>query len=209
MRFSLLIFVLFSFYSCTKDTDSPQKKLVKTEGSPKLIKNITHLKLLSYNLALAKGYVPFVEERFKKIVDILKTTDTNVLCLQEVWEESHKKKIKDELKEIFPYSFSSPKREDPRRRGWFSGPACYITDLLGNGKFLTCLLNECSEGSKSERNYCLKVKCRPALDKLVKKNRVCAEGLVSSVGQNKLAPIKLLTPLKWLIDFSIKALAVS
>jgi endonuclease/exonuclease/phosphatase family metal-dependent hydrolase len=190
MRHFLTILGLLTLVSCKENPASKDRP----DSRPQ---NITHLNLLTYNLALAKGYIPYVEERFSHIIKELKKSDADIICLQEVWKDKHKAHLLKEIKSKFPYSLSSPTKQYARKPGWFSGAACRIGDLFGKNKFVSCILDNCGKKSGKEKGHCIKYGCRPSLDQLAKDNRICAEALIASIGQNKvLAFFRLLNPLK-------------
>jgi len=197
MSFLLNVLVLLTIVSCKEKVIIKKEEFSKSHKNQNVQKKKTHLSLLTYNLALAKGYVPYVDERFQKIVKELRKSDADIVCLQEVWKRSHKAFLAKEIKHKFPYSLSARKKQHARKEGWFSGAACGVGDLLGKNKFISCILERCSEKSGKDKNQCIKVVCRPVLDQLAKNNRVCAESLIASIGQNKLLSFfKLLNPLK-------------
>ena len=44
--------------------------------------NVNELNLLSYNIGLAHGYVPYAEARLPKLASELKKSDADILCLR-------------------------------------------------------------------------------------------------------------------------------
>ena len=111
----------------------------KPKPKPPVVSNIKELKLLSYNLGLAHGYVPYAEARLPKLTAELKKSDADILCFQEVWKAEDRTKIINSLKSKYPYSVSAPTKQHHRKTGWFSGPACRVRDLFGAGKFISIM----------------------------------------------------------------------
>lgn len=175
----------------------------KPKPKPPVSKSVNELNLLSYNIGLAHGYVPYAEARLPKLASELKKSTADILCLQEVWKQEDMTTIKNALKEKYPYSISAPIKQHYRKTGWFSGPACRVRDLFGDNKFVSCILTTCSGKSGEEKSRCINNDCRPALESLVKVNRNCAESLMASVGENEVkAILKLTNPFKMAARFS-------
>ncbi len=72
------------------------------------------LKVLSFNLGLLRvnirktkifEFTPYLEERFSKIVEKLKTCDADIISLQEIYNKLDALALIEELKSIFPYHF--------------------------------------------------------------------------------------------------------
>ena len=157
---------------------------------------VEELNLLTYNVGLAHGYVPYAEERLPLLTQELKKSDADVICFQEVWKDEDRNVIINNLKSKFPYSIAAPSNQQYRKTGWFKGPMCKITDFFGKGKFFSCILETCGGKSGEEKTQCINNDCRPALELLSHNNPHCVESLMASVGQNEyLVLLKLITPL--------------
>jgi endonuclease/exonuclease/phosphatase family metal-dependent hydrolase len=63
------------------------------------------VKLDTFNVALAGNFIPYEKERRQPIVDALAALDSDVVCLQEVWEQSDKELIANAVKAKFPHAF--------------------------------------------------------------------------------------------------------
>ncbi|MEE2744689.1 MAG: endonuclease/exonuclease/phosphatase family protein [Bdellovibrionota bacterium] len=201
--FSFVLALTFSALVVGGGRKPAPKPKPKPKPKPPVVSNIKELKLLSYNLGLAHGYVPYAEARLPKLTEELKKSDADILCFQEVWKAEDRTKIINSLKSKYPYSVSAPTKQHHRKTGWFSGPACRVRDLFGDGKFISCILTTCSGKSGEEKSRCINNDCRPALESLTKSNRNCAESLMASVGQNEIKVILNLTnPFKMAPRFS-------
>ncbi|MBT8450578.1 MAG: endonuclease/exonuclease/phosphatase family protein [Deltaproteobacteria bacterium] len=58
----------------------------------------------AFNVALAGAFIPYESERRQPIVDAISVHDADVLCLQEVWTQADKERIRDAAVGSFPYS---------------------------------------------------------------------------------------------------------
>jgi endonuclease/exonuclease/phosphatase family metal-dependent hydrolase len=163
--------------------------------------NSTEISLTTYNLGLAHTFIPFAEERLAPLVKNLKSHDTDVLCLQEVWKKSDQKKLKRSLKGIYPHLYKTKiKNYRTGRR-----PTCKIKDIFGEGKFISCMQNSCGDLDGDEFTDCLINKCGEPLEDLKTTNRLCASALMAQVGKSPIASIvTLLNPLRRAGQFSYK-----
>lgn len=151
------------------------------------------LKVTTYNLGLAHTFVPLAKERLPQIAEALKNSDSDVICLQEVWKKKDQRKIKKALKKSFPNNFITKiKNKKSKRR-----PTCKIKELFGEGKFVQCMQKQCGEFSGDEFTDCIINTCGPALRNLRDQNRECATALMAQVGKSSLAGmITILNPFK-------------
>ena len=58
----------------------------------------------TFNVALAGAFIPFEAERRPYIVEAIAASDADILCLQEVWDQTDKVAIKDEAAETYPHT---------------------------------------------------------------------------------------------------------
>jgi len=58
----------------------------------------------TFNVALAGAFIPFEADRRPYIVDAIAASDADILCLQEVWEQTDKVAIRDAAAEAYPHS---------------------------------------------------------------------------------------------------------
>lgn len=57
----------------------------------------------TFNVALAGGFIPFEAERRPFIVEAIADSDADILCLQEVWDQTDKEAIQVAAAEAYPY----------------------------------------------------------------------------------------------------------
>lgn len=138
------------------------------------------IKAVTYNTGIAHTYVPKAKERIPLIIDALKKLDVDILCLQEVWTEEDRLRIAQELKNQFPFQFYSEVKNIKSQRQ----PTCFPWELLGEGKFLGCMLNQCGGKKDDAFTTCILNDCHKPLDDLKKSNRECATSLLSQVGKS-------------------------
>jgi endonuclease/exonuclease/phosphatase family metal-dependent hydrolase len=58
----------------------------------------------TFNVALAGAFIPFEAARRPYIVDAIAASDADILCLQEVWDQTDKVAIRDAAAEAYPHS---------------------------------------------------------------------------------------------------------
>ena len=58
----------------------------------------------TFNVALAGAFIPYEQERRQPIVDAIAATSSDVICLQEVWEQADKEMIRGGAIEAYPHS---------------------------------------------------------------------------------------------------------
>lgn len=150
------------------------------------------LKLTTYNLGLAHTFIPYAEDRLGPIKSLLSNYEADVLCLQEVWEKKDRKEISNALNRNYPYSYST------KIKNFRTGkrPTCKISQIFGEGKFVSCMQNQCGGKQGDEFTDCIINQCGQALENLKEENRTCASALMAQVGKNPVASIlTLLNPL--------------
>lgn len=144
--------------------------------------NSYSLSFTTYNAGLAHTFVPLAEHRRDPIISELKKSDTDVLCLQEVWNEEDRDLIAASLKEKYPYSFYKKITQNYSK----NAPTCGLSDLFGEGKFISCLRSDCDGKEGDAFTKCLITRCGGTLEQLKKDNRDCAQGLLAQVGKSTL-----------------------
>jgi endonuclease/exonuclease/phosphatase family metal-dependent hydrolase len=151
------------------------------------------LKVVTYNLGLAHTFVPHAKERLPHLVQALKKTDADVLCLQEVWTKKDRKKIIKSLKKKFGHQFTTKiKNVSSKRR-----PTCKIKELFVEGKFVGCMNKNCKKKEGDDFTDCIINTCGGELESLKNDNRECASSLMAQVGKSTFAGLfTVLNPLK-------------
>lgn len=149
------------------------------------------LKVTTYNLGLAHTFIPYAKERLKGLEQVLPKYDTDVLCLQEVWKKSDQKDVIKALENRYPHVFKTKIKNF--REG--SRPTCRRKEIFGEGKFVSCMQNQCGGKEGDEFTDCIIDKCGNALEELKETNRTCAQALMAQVGKNPILSIaRLLNP---------------
>jgi endonuclease/exonuclease/phosphatase family metal-dependent hydrolase len=164
---------------------------MKIKKSPFLF--LYGLQIMTFNTGLAPSYVPFSTERVPAIAAALNKQEAEVLCLQEVWLKKDQDLIKEQLKSSYPYSFvynSSPVKTP-------TSPSCNFGNLVGKGKFVNCIANNCFSKESDGLTSCVLNKCTQALETLKNENKYCGQALMA---QSKNPPLvafwNILNPLK-------------
>lgn len=57
----------------------------------------------TFNVALAGAFIPYETERRQPIADAIAANESDILCLQEVWDQSDKELIRDTAAEAYPH----------------------------------------------------------------------------------------------------------
>jgi endonuclease/exonuclease/phosphatase family metal-dependent hydrolase len=107
---------------------------------------------LTYNTALGVGLSEYLDQRAEVIAEDLPELETDVLCLQEVWQPERVEQLAEVLEEQLPYAYWSVA---PWREG-ADGPACTEAET----EALTgCLSENCSDVSESDLPACAVESC--------------------------------------------------
>jgi exonuclease III len=89
MRQFSLVAIIFGLWACGNDTED--------HGLP------VQWSIETFNVALAGAFIPYEAERREAMGEALAALDRDVLCLQEVWEQSDKDRLITATAETFPY----------------------------------------------------------------------------------------------------------
>ncbi|MEL6346909.1 MAG: endonuclease/exonuclease/phosphatase family protein [Myxococcota bacterium] len=138
-----------------------------------------HLRVETYNVGLAHGFVDAAEARTPALVDALSTERVDVLCLQEVWRDDDRARFEDALSPAYPSSWALPVTQKRADRS----PACRRKELFGADRFVSCLTGDC-EGLKGDAlTTCVVDQCGPILRDLRDDNPQCANAIMAQVGK--------------------------
>ena len=154
--------------------------------------NHAGLKVATYNLGLAHTFVPLAKERRPHLAEALVSLPTDVLCLQEVWNEKDRKYILKALKDSHPYQYTTPIKNVKSKKQ----PTCSLGDIFGGGEFITYIkkaTKNCRKLKDQDFLKCILITYRPILENLKQNNRECAAALMGQFGKHPL--VALLTVL--------------
>jgi len=90
MKRSLVFFSICMFLAGCDDSTTPSEPIEVT--------------IDTFNVALAGAFIPYESERRQPIVEAIAATDSDIICLQEVWEQADKERIRDGAIDAYPYS---------------------------------------------------------------------------------------------------------
>ncbi|KAJ8306917.1 hypothetical protein KUTeg_015001 [Tegillarca granosa] len=109
-------------------------------------------KLLTYNAFMIPRAEKYIERK-ALFLDNLKNTDSDVVCLQEIFYGKDVIDVKEQLKTLYPYSYSAMHQNDVIK----PGPPCLASDL----PVLACIQsNGClNAATESEQLQCGIIKC--------------------------------------------------
>lgn len=148
---------------------------------------------MTFNVGLAPSYVPFASERAPVIATTLSNQNADVICLQEVWLKKDQELIKERLKKIYPhiYTFESTPITTP------TAPSCQLSNLIGEGKFINCITNNCFLKNSDSLTSCILKNCTQSLDNLKNENKYCGQALMAQVKNSPIIAFwNILNPLK-------------
>jgi endonuclease/exonuclease/phosphatase family metal-dependent hydrolase len=63
---------------------------------------------ITFNVGLARGFVPYAEERVAPAAAAIAALDADIICLQEVWEPADVAAVTAAARDRYPHSFSEP-----------------------------------------------------------------------------------------------------
>ncbi len=150
------------------------------------------LSVTTYNAGIAHNFVPLAKERVPFITEALSQFDTDVLCLQEVWDKKDRKAVISALEKDYPFIHTV----DLKKKRADKAPTCKIKQLFGDGKFVSCALSTCKGKEGDEYTDCILNKCGGPLQNLINEDRQCATALMSQVDKSSLGAIAtVLNPL--------------
>jgi endonuclease/exonuclease/phosphatase family metal-dependent hydrolase len=97
--------------------------------------------------------------------------------LQEVWLKNDQKQIKEKLKNTYPYTFSFETEaiKTPQT------PSCQLNNLIGKGKFINCITENCLFRNNNGLTSCILKNCSQSLETLKKENKYCEQALMAQV----------------------------
>ncbi len=141
--------------------------------------------LTTFNIGLAHTYVPYALERLPVIKQELRESNSDILCLQEVWRSDDRDSIIEALADEYPYQYF----ENIEQQFASKKPICKIRNLFGKNKFVTCTLKKCKDLEGDEFTRCVINKCQDSLNRLKNENRECAASLMAQVGKSSFKSI--------------------
>lgn len=149
------------------------------------------LRVETFNLGAARGFVDHARERFPLALQKLAPAEADILCLQEVWHPDDRAELARALGKKYPHIFKTAVVQTPTARR----PSCKPWEIFGEGKFVSCMNNQCGDVSGDAFTDCIIEKCGQSLDRLKRDNRECASALMAKVGKNPiLAILQLINP---------------
>ena len=125
----------------------------------------------TYNMGLALNFVPYTAERLVANAELMAGSDSDVMCLQEVWLAEYVDTIERALEENYPYIYSVPAEQR------FSASAACSSDEIA--EFAACGDNECGGLSGNALVACASSSCGASLAAL---SPACFDGVIGTVG---------------------------
>lgn len=126
----------------------------------------------TYNLGLATGYVDYAEERRPKLVELLQTLGSDVICMQEVWTEDDAKAVVAGVAATYPYSYYEIIEDNT-----VGPPACTEADTVD---LLACVEEKCDGVPSSEITNCVLNNCSAEFGALPD---ACVNCLAANIGK--------------------------
>ncbi|MCF6180075.1 MAG: hypothetical protein L3J63_11910, partial [Geopsychrobacter sp.] len=187
IRQSLLLgFCLVTLGACGNGLESGTLQSVSVPAAS------DSLSVTTFNTGLATGFVPYSTERKAKIIDALDSSDSDVICLQEVWNDTDRDEIITALNASYPNAYydqtSQVAAGNPVSSCVDLGPAGVDAGLGVNvdaefATMLGCLQTKCVPNNISisacisDANY-----CQNEFIPLYMTNQECVETLQANVG---------------------------
>jgi endonuclease/exonuclease/phosphatase family metal-dependent hydrolase len=149
------------------------------------------LTLETFNVGLATGFVDLSDEREPKVIEAIKESKADIICLQEAWGINVRKKIAKALQDTYQDIYLTNVYQTTTS----SRPSCRVKQLFGKDKFVTCMQKTCGDYDGDDFIDCIIEKCNDPLEKLKEENRECGSALMAKVGKNPLVSmLHLLNP---------------
>lgn len=141
-------------------------------------KNQSLLKMLTYNVALAHGYIAYSEARRAPLIQAIKDLNADLICLQEVWSEEDQKVFIDKLN--YPHVASAFLSQKQAK----NTPVCRLGDLFGENKLLSCYRKKCGEGTEDKLSSCMMEQCFAEWNFLASNQKECAQAFSAQAGHS-------------------------
>jgi len=143
------------------------------------------LRVETWNVGLAHGFVDNASERLPHIVEAMQESSADVICLQEAWEPDDRRALRSAVENAYPYRHVTKVEQHKAS----TAPVCKKDDLFGEGKFVSCLTGECGNTSGDDKTDCIIEQCGPALEALKTAKPECANALMAQVGKSSVAAL--------------------
>jgi endonuclease/exonuclease/phosphatase family metal-dependent hydrolase len=141
------------------------------------------LRVETYNVGLAHGFVDSAAERTPLIAADLAADTPDILCLQEAWTEDDRETLIEAS--TYPYSYLLPVEQ----RYADDAPACRRKELFGEDRFASCMSSSCDGLKDDALTDCIVSRCGPVLGQLRDDNPQCANAVMAQVGKPALKAI--------------------
>lgn len=160
-------------------------------GLEAMAQSRSSIKVETFNLGLAHGFVDHAAERTPKLLEAIQESDADILCLQEVWSLTDREIVHEALSKKFSDIYLTPVYQTTTA----SRPSCMPWQLFGKGKFVSCMQSQCKDQSGDDFTDCIIEECGESLERLKSENRQCASALMAKVGKNPLiSMLQLMNP---------------
>ena len=112
-----------------------------------------------------------------------------MLCLQEVWEAGDRKAVGKAVGEQWSWQQATAVEKGRASRS----KVCRMGDLFGEGKFVSCMSDQCGDLDGDAKVICIIDKSQDPLDALKEANPECATALFAQVGKSSLSALLAIT----------------
>ena len=129
------------------------------------------LTVTTYNMGFALNFVPYTAERLAVNAELMAESDSDVMCLQEVWLEEYVDTIERALEENYPYIYSVPPEQV-----FTEAAACTDEEIA---EFAACGDTQCAGLSGNALVGCASSSCAAPLAALPP---ACFDGVIGTVG---------------------------
>ncbi len=138
--------------------------------------NVETLRVTTFNVGLLPKFVPFADERVPELQTALAASDTDVICLQEVWRSDDAEQLRGSLALRYPHSAIVP----PRLKFATQLPVCTTDDV---SDVLSCVVSNCLLGGQGIFE-CVSQQCEESFNQLAGSNPQCADAITAQAGKS-------------------------
>ena len=149
---------------------------VGDEGAPLPPAGASSLRVTSFNAGLLPLLVPRAEERVSAVAQAVAAHNSDVICLQEVWQPSDLAVISNAIRSSYPSIVAPAARQKPSVRA----PVCSSNDLEPT---VSCVISNCLLASVGVFE-CLIGTCHDQLETLAANNPECAQAITAQQGKS-------------------------
>ncbi len=162
----------------SEDTDDAPSPSVEPSTEPSMEPSMepeqdsATLTVTTFNAGLARGFVPYADERLPFISPGVLGLESDVVCLQEVWDDDQIARIEEETGDTFPHRYFAKTVEEA------GDPACTEEDTTD---LVACVEENCADVVPDDLAGCVLGSCG---EQFMATESDCQSCAVSNLGQS-------------------------